>query len=196
MSEILDELIARGVSSKTIQAVVELIANDKAITDRRANDAARQQRHRQRNVTSRDVPLCHVTQRDPLMVSPITPSLTPSSKPKRVSRSTARRVPIPDDWLPDADYATARGWSLPHVQTEAQRFRDHAKANNRLQADWPAAWRNWVTSPYQKAENVNGKSAANGIARTTTAGDRARELAAIAREKEREMGIARSPDTQ
>src|SRR5215472_1065006 len=67
-----------------------------------------------------------------------------------ISGRAKRKRPLPDDWNPVIAEADA---------AELQRFRDYAKANNRLYADWDAAWRNWKTSPYRKpnGEHSNGR---------------------------------------
>lgn len=67
---------------------------------------------------------------------------------------------LPADWQPNGSgfkAAEAQGWSFEKTNQEIQRFKDHAQANNRRQADWNAAWRNWVTSPYQQKANGHGK---------------------------------------
>lgn len=81
------------------------------------------------------------------------------SKPKRASR-TARE--LPPDWVPDREFARSKGWSGSKIDEEVARFRDHAKAKGRTAKDWDAAWRSWVTSPYQKGTS-------NGARPRTTA---------------------------
>lgn len=71
---------------------------------------------------------------------------------KEPSLRSGRATPFPDgDWLTDEDreYATARGMG-PVIATEFEKFRDHALAKGRTAKDWHAAWRNWITSPYQQ----------------------------------------------
>ena len=65
----------------------------------------------------------------------------------------------PGDWLTDSDreYATSRGLS---DVGEFSRFRDHALDKGRLAKDWHAAWRNWITSPYQLSIKGNGHETA------------------------------------
>lgn len=80
-------------------------------------------------------------------------------------RSVARKraTTLPDDWDPGPEgraFAKANGLDAQKTGFEIQRFRDHAKANGRTQKDWPAAWRNWVTSPYQSRASPNGFSSA------------------------------------
>lgn len=65
---------------------------------------------------------------------------------KRKTRWSLAGVPI--DWLTWA--LNDRNWSAQQAKDESQRFIDHALANDRHQADWFAAWRQWCRSPYQK----------------------------------------------
>jgi len=70
-----------------------------------------------------------------------------------------RKTQLPDDWRLDEigrAYARQNGWDDQKIYAEETRFRDHAKANGRKQIDWPAAWRNWVTSPFQETRNGKG----------------------------------------
>jgi hypothetical protein len=63
------------------------------------------------------------------------------------------KTPFPTDWnLQDGALLDAleRGMTQERAVSEFQRFRDHALAHDRRQKDWPAAWRNWVTSPFQR----------------------------------------------
>ncbi|HZP77547.1 MAG TPA: hypothetical protein VFB45_15490 [Pseudolabrys sp.] len=51
-------------------------------------------------------------------------------------------------------------WELTRIQTEWQRFRDHGIAKGRRHRGFvglEAAWRNWVTSPYQQTGASNGQ---------------------------------------
>lgn len=43
----------------------------------------------------------------------------------------------------------AGGWDTSRLETELAKFKDYAIANGKLYADWHAAWRNWVRSPFQ-----------------------------------------------
>lgn len=59
----------------------------------------------------------------------------------------ARTHALPDDWNPpeDAyDLGAEIGLTSAEIENETAAFRDHAKANDRRQADWTAAWRQWV----------------------------------------------------
>lgn len=74
----------------------------------------------------------------------------------------ARKVPLPAAWMPRAEDAEALrelGWRGADIEAELTRFRDHARANGRLQTDWDAAFRNWMRSPYQgRGPEHDGKS--------------------------------------
>jgi uncharacterized protein YdaU (DUF1376 family) len=78
-------------------------------------------------------------------------------KPKKASLSASA---LPTKWQldeQDADYARSKGWPSDRITAEAERFRDHAQSKGRMAKNWHAAWRNWVTSPFQHA---NGSSRA------------------------------------
>ena len=79
-------------------------------------------------------------------------------KEKDSLRSSQKKLaaPLPPDWKPDRVFARLKGMTEAQIDEQEQRFRDHAAANNRKQADWTASWRNWVTSPFQRAGPVNG----------------------------------------
>lgn len=70
-----------------------------------------------------------------------------ASPPPPPSRSRKRQaVRLPDDWRPDQsarDYASRQGLSSGEIAREVEKFRNHARANDRTASDWGAAWRNW-----------------------------------------------------
>ncbi len=75
----------------------------------------------------------------------------------------ARRAlsPFPENWdlgPKESEAASEQGWVQGRAETEFQRFRDHALSHDRRAKDWSAAWRSWVTSPYQKPPNTNGSA--------------------------------------
>lgn len=71
-------------------------------------------------------------------------------------RKRKNKTQLPDDFAPDRDFARKLGWAEDRIDQQIQAFRDSAKAHARIYADWPAAWRNWCTSPFQK----NGEAGA------------------------------------
>ncbi len=173
-AQTLRRLSALNLPTEAFQEVLSIIA------DLQASDETRREKSRQRTSVWRkhaselkldgyhgDVTVTSLSQLPsrhgdarppPSKVPPITPLNTPplSSKPKRVSR-TAGKCAMPDDWSPDVRFAEARGLTEAQIETEAQRFRDHAAAKGRRCANWDAAWRNWVTSPFQTQGKANGK---------------------------------------
>lgn len=74
----------------------------------------------------------------PLPAMPIQPEPEPEKKEESAKAlSPARRKPrtqLPSDWKPELEFGE---------QGDFDKFADHARANGRLCADWPAAWRNW-----------------------------------------------------
>lgn len=85
---------------------------------------------------------------------------TNSEEAKASSSRTRKARAIPEEWSlspEDEEYATSRGWSVAYTHSEAERFKNHFIASGSAKKDWNAAWRNWVTSPYQKTANgMNG----------------------------------------
>ena len=73
-----------------------------------------------------------------------------SSKSKKISRSAVEVPELPSD--KNLEDATSRGWSTDYAKSEWQRFRDWSINKGRKHRNVDAAWRNWVTSPYQ----ING----------------------------------------
>lgn len=61
--------------------------------------------------------------------------------------------------LDDKRRAVATGAGVD-ADRQWQRFRDYCDANDKRYRDWDAAWRNWVTSPYQ----ANGRAPSPGSA--------------------------------
>lgn len=57
-------------------------------------------------------------------------------------------IPIPDDWKPNDKHAELASTRRLDLAMEAERFRDHAEANDRRQASWDASFRQWLNSPY------------------------------------------------
>lgn len=94
------------------------------------------------------------------------PSYT--TPPSSNSKKNLKNISMPDDFSPDAEFAKARGWTTEYVSSEFQRFRDHALAKGRKCRDWQAAWRNWVTSPYQPLD-INKPGTKNGAGNPTMA---------------------------
>ena len=173
--EILDELVALGASSRTIIAVATMIAEAKITKDRRHRDAERKR-------LSRDATLRSAQPRvrgRPRMSQDVTgPPPVDTTPPKK--QDSKRNLAMPIDFAltnSDVKFAADRGFDEPRIKFEYQRFCDHATANGRRQADWHAAWRTWVTSPYTRGNGaVNGRHVETPKRRTVL--DVAREFSA------------------
>jgi hypothetical protein len=195
-------LRAAGLSNEQIIAVLETEQREKKLARREQNRKS-QQNHRARkqkidlSADSADTPSpCPPSSfpLDPLVITPLPP--TPVSKPKRVSRLLQA---LPTDFAlteSDKQHAFDNGWSPDKLTSELARFRDNATAKGIKYVDWHAAWRNWVTSPYQKPETVNGQRSfdmgANTRPQRPKTGDDA-ILAGMGRLAAR-LGHARKPD--
>lgn len=191
--EVLRALVKAGASAELLLSVVEMAM--KPIEERRQRDAERKRKERESKHPRTSADVTGLSQD-----SPVTPSLSslPSSPPHPPNNSSSSPTPacsdqdgprmrparakataLPADWptQADLDYALGKGWTADKLQSETQRFADHARANGRRQLDWHAAWRNWVTSPYQTGAKANG--------RHKSASERAFELAEEWRTAER-----------
>lgn len=93
------------------------------------------------------------------------------SNPKPVTSRRKPKIPLPDSWLPtDAHLESAHRRGL-HLQDEAEKFRLHAKANDRRQADWDSAFGNWLInsekfanrSPAQQGGRQTNRDRTSGI---------------------------------
>jgi len=103
------------------------------------------------------------------------------------SRARERATPMSADFRltqADVDYALRQpGWDRGRVQSEFERFCDHAAAKGSVYCNWHAAWRNWTTSRYQ------GGSNGSVYRQKRHASDTARELADELRSLERAAAI-------
>jgi hypothetical protein len=148
-SEILRRLAALKLPTEAFQEVLSIIADlQSADENRRERSRQRTSRWRHGNATVTSLER-HNERHSP----PRTYTTPPSSESKKILKS----VSIPENFSPDLSFATERGWPIEDAKAEVQRFRDHALARGRKYKDWSAAWRNWVTSPYQQKGTANGK---------------------------------------
>lgn len=92
------------------------------------------------------------------LVTTTTTSTTREEREEKMPRKRGRpKVPLPDNWHPAEELSSDDLFEL-------ERFKNHARANDRRCADWFAAWRNWKTSPYRKG-GQNGRNGTDGADR-------------------------------
>lgn len=83
---------------------------------------------------------------------PQTPPENPSHKEKTLREKKKQVSRIPDDFVPDLDWAIVQGLSRAQAETQAATFRDFwTGAKDGSKADWPATWRNWVRKFIERA---------------------------------------------
>jgi len=183
---ILDELIAKGVSSEVIIAVANLISEHEQIEKRRANNRDRMQTVRARAHTSMHTE----TQTSPLSLVSKKETL---SKERKGVRGKPIAIPLPDDWQPKGPQRDP---------TEPDEFRDMCRSKGRTYVDFDAAYRQFQRSPYNPR---NKTGAAVPIVKKTQAEITAEvhrkvaeEQARIAKEgtdgKAEAAGLRRHPD--
>lgn len=106
---------------------------------------------------------------DPLNHPP-KPPIPRAISQKRETTSLSRQMPA--DWnVSNAgfSYAQARGWDDVKIASEGERFKDYCRSHGKKYTNFEAAWRNWVTSPYQ----TKAQTSSNGAPRPGSREDRA-----------------------
>jgi hypothetical protein len=157
--EITAELAATGLTPDQMALVIELSIAAKTDASERSKHAEAQARYWARKKSE----LIISDQNDhtdqagspPHDIKNSSPP-TPSSKPKRVSRSVAIDVPeeIPQSAV---NFAVSHGWDTAKTQSEWLRFRNWSFNKGRKHRRLDSAWQNWVTSPYQTNGSENGQ---------------------------------------
>lgn len=153
LADLIRQLGAAGCSIEQIAVAVSHQENlmHESEQKKRVANADRQKRWRDRNVTRRNETLCNVSHSD---IPPVDINTPPREKAKKLSLSVD--VPeTPSDG--QKAYATGKGWDLAKVLSEWGRFRDWSLNKGRKHKNIDAAWRNWVTSPYQVSGASNGR---------------------------------------
>lgn len=157
--EITAELAATGLTPDQMALVIELSIAAKSDASGRSKHAEAQARYRAKT-RSQVITDDHSDHADhggspPHDIKNSSPP-TPSSKPKRASRSAAIDVPLsPSD--DQRAYAASQGWDEAKINREWERFRNWSLDKGRKHRNLDAAWRNWVTSPYQTNGPANGQ---------------------------------------
>lgn len=167
---ILRAMAAAGATVDMILAAIEAAQAKETVraADRRAKEAERQKRYRLSRVLTRtnaespvvtgcprdnrDIGLNHssingnrVGQLDEHIDNTLTKSIKKESK-----RSISAAIDVPEDASEDnRTFAKSKGWDDRKTASEWQRFRDHSLSKGKKHRNVDAAWRNWVTSPFQ-----------------------------------------------
>lgn len=74
-------------------------------------------------------------------------NITNNQSPSLRSGDSARGSRLPEDWQPDEVFARKEGLGPNDVQREADKFRDHWRAQpgqKGVKSNWQATWKNWV----------------------------------------------------
>jgi hypothetical protein len=176
----LEAMVAAGASAQVLLHAIRpvlLECNRIIEADDERRNRLREQSHKRvtryralRNALPSEQPLSKKERKKDL------PSIQVPSGTSISGRDRKRKQPLPENWNPIIAEADA---------AELQRFKDYARANSKLYADWDAAWRNWKTSPYRKSNA--GQS--NGNGHVETFGERCKRLHTAIVEREQELGF-------
>jgi hypothetical protein len=214
--EAIDALLAIGVTAEQLAAVVkaeiaaEAARNEVRLEAKRAGNAERQRRLRERNAPSRDVtPVTRDGRYTPPMIDNSTPpSLTLSEAnasssvpptPKKRARKVSERTRLPSDFaLPDDWRADALASGAPPAQVPRifQRFHGWSQepGESRAKVNWFKTWHNWVLGDCMKFGWAPVLAVATGPPPMTA---RERELEAhytekMRREREQSQAVLRN----
>lgn len=159
ITAIVRALVTAGASPEMILAAVEAAegVQCEALARRRASDAERQRRKRERHVTSRDVT---VTDRDPPPIDgrALTTTLEPTHNPlpKTPLKGGKKGSRLEGDWQPsteDRQAAATIGFTVQQADAEFEKFRDYwlAKPGQAgVKLDWAATLRNWLRTSAER----------------------------------------------
>lgn len=152
----LRELMALGLSGEMLLAVVTIIERDANVTQRKS--AERSKRYRERKRDARHVSVTRDANADVHIGTSTSREETKESKKVR-KKTISALFDVPDDASEEnRTFAESKGWQRQRIDSEWQRFRDHSINKGKRHRNVAAAWRNWVTSPYQGAQNDDQKS--------------------------------------
>lgn len=129
--------------------------------------------------------------------------------PPKKRRKRKPALPLPDDWKPkplSPEDKKELELTPKEVSYEFKQFKNHAEANDRRQANWQAAWRNWLYSPHgtygrrlagKGGQNSHGSSSSgNGSQAAGLGGSFEREIAALTPQGEDESIIDITPNAR
>jgi hypothetical protein len=143
----LDEIKRRLFEVGLVDADMQPTAWDE-LQYRSDNSTDRVRKYREKSKAKQDE-----TPRNVSVTPPDTETET-DLKEEPVGSSKKRAVRLPADFVPDLQWAVAKGLTLSQAQTEAEKFRDYWNAKGGASAaklDWPGTWRNWVRSALERA---------------------------------------------
>jgi hypothetical protein len=132
---VLAELQAKGVRADIIEKIVDTF---EAL-------AARRERDRQRLKRYRNVTRPKISKNNKPVTLHETLQLCDAPKPARTKRALTT---MPADWHPII---------AEKDRGEFVRFTDYCTAHAKRYANWDAAWRNWLSSPYRNRGNGHGR---------------------------------------
>jgi hypothetical protein len=159
----LRELMALGFEGEKLLAIVAVFDRDASrsvtVASRDASrsvskDAERSRRYRERKRDDRHGRVTVASRSTEMHIGTST-SREETKESKKVRKKTISALfDVPDDASEEnRTFAESKGWNRQRTDSEWQRFRDYSINKGKKHRNVAAAWRNWVTSPYQGAQN-------------------------------------------
>jgi hypothetical protein len=92
-----------------------------------------------------------------------------TSKTNKTSKASGAKAPrepkrgaqLPEDWKPGEGHVRLAKERNVNLLFEVEQFRDHAKANGRVQKDWDAAFRTWLRRAFPRTPKAPAGSEAS-----------------------------------
>lgn len=81
---------------------------------------------------------------DPTRPDPVLPSEVPQERAEKHARRKRPALPLPDTWRPNANHTRYARDNRLNLDHEADQFRANAASKDRRQANWDAAFRQWL----------------------------------------------------
>lgn len=166
----------------------DVAARRKANAERQARyrsnhqgDGSNALRNGQRNGVSNDAhtsPI-HTNPEEP----PPSPPSTEDSAPRKRAGRKRPATRLPDDWIPNERHVRLAADRGVNGRDEEAKFRSHAEANDRRQADWDAAFRMWLLNAKPQRQPGSAVALAGGRSTASARSQQALDVANRLREQ-------------
>jgi hypothetical protein len=151
IADMIEQMAAGGVSMEMILVAVRTAELSRVSGGKQVDTAAEKRRAWDREYRAKRRTVHPNPPENPPDTKNVYIDNLPSNNKSK--KTISRGSPLPPDWMPDEQgraYAKdKKSWNDAKIDFEAERFRNHSLSKGILHKNINAAWRNWVTSPYQ-----------------------------------------------